>query len=260
MTWRPGARNMTPASQPRSRMHLFLRGLGWLAIVPLLIALVTGAIALFEGRKAERLRDSGTMAEAVITGKEVKVSYNSEGNRTTTFYLSFRFAHLTGTMTDTRSVGRRFFNRQSVGDETPVRYWTVDPSVNEIEPGSTRRTLWITKIISAVTLSGGGLWSYLAWAKAGRLIWLRDHGERRKATVTEHFRTKVRVNNRPRYRLVWRDSEGLEGRSFMMPHGGLEGFPTGTELAVFVDPGGRLPPVWEGDVGPARRAGAVRRS
>ena len=55
-------------------------------------------------------------------------------------------------------------------------------------------------------------------------------GERRAAEVTEHYRTSVRVNNRPMYRLKWRDGAGREGQSMWHRSSTLDDYPVGSEV------------------------------
>lgn len=251
---------MPTPTEPRSLVRLFHKLTGWIVYIPLTIAIVTGLIAMFEGRKADRLASDGAVASASITDKRIEISTDSDGDKTTTYYLDFTFAHERNTVRDSESVSRSFYNSLDIGDTAPVRYWQPDPQVNELEPGSTTQTIWVTKIISAIALAGAVLWGERCWRKARRAIRVRDRGVRRRAEITAHLSTGVRVNKQPQYRLGWRDSEGREGRSFMMGRAKLADFPVGMALDVYADPAGRLPSVWEGDVGQARAArGAVRR-
>lgn len=244
---------------PKSRLHLFLRFTGWIVIFPLLIGVVTLLIAMFEGRKADRLAEGGLVARATITDKDISVTYDSDGDRQTTYYLYFRFDHEGRTIEDRDSVSRGFFDQATVGQTLPLRYWWQDPGVNEIEPGSTATTILVTKIMSVVALVAAGFWGERCWRKAARAIRVRERGVRRLAKVTGHIKTGVRVNKVPRWRLAWRDEAGSEGQSFWLPEPRLGQFPIGTELTVYADPSGRLPAVWEHDVGPARGTRAVRR-
>ncbi len=244
---------------PVSHWRLFMRGWGWMSFFPLLFAVVFGLVAMFEGRKMERLEADGAEARAQIVGKDVEVKTDSDGDTTRTYYLYFRFDHRGGAWEGRDSVSRSFYNGLAVGETTPVRYWRPDPDVNEIEPGSTVTSVWITKIISAITLAAFAAWFWIVWDRSGRAIRVRERGERRRATVTGHFRTNVRVNKRPRWKLEWTDEKGVGGRSFMMPGDRLEAWPEGTEIWIYADPRERLKSVWEGDVGPARGHSAVRR-
>lgn len=244
---------------PLGRFRLFRRGFGLFALIPLLIGVVFAGITMFEGRKAERLENDGAVAVATITDKDIRVRTDSDGDRSTSYILYYAFTHQGIDVSASSSVSRGFFDGLEIGGTTEVRYWRPDPSVNEIEPGSTSTIIWITKLVSAVILAVAGSWIVIAWGAAGKAIRVRDRGERRQAVVTAHETTGVRVNNRPRYRLAWRDERGEPGRSFLLSGDAIETWPVGSDLAIYADPTGRLKPVWEGDVGPARESSTVRR-
>ena len=237
---------------PASFIRLYNRGFGWLTYFLLPFAIVFTLIAMFEGRKFERLRDEGVTVTATITDKDIEITTDSDGDKSTTYYLSYDFLAGTRPVSDRDSVGRGFYNSLSIGDRTELRYWGPDPDVNEIEPGSTRTTIWITKVLAVILLTGVGAWTERCWRKASRAIRVRDRGERTTATVTGHYKTGVSVNKRPRFRLEWRDERGRGGRSFLHPKNVLDLYPVGSEVTVYADPQGRLASVWEADVGPRK--------
>jgi len=250
---------MTIPTSPVSMFRLYNKGYGWLTFFALPFAIVFTLIAMVEGRKYERLDSDGAVAEAVITDKDYEVRIDSDGDRTTTYYLEFDFTAQGQSYQIRDSVGRSFWNGLQPGETTPVRYWRPDPEVNEIEPGATRKSIWITKILAVIVLSLAGVWAERCWRKAARARKVRDHGKRHRVTVTDHFQTSVKVNNRPRWRLEWQDPSGRVGRSYMYRKEVLNTYPVGSEITIFVDPRGRLPSVWEGDVGPRKIVGAVSR-
>ncbi|MSU88630.1 hypothetical protein GE300_03220 [Rhodobacteraceae bacterium 2CG4] len=253
---------MDRAPTPKSTLRLFLKLAGWIALIPLLIAAVTGGIAMSEGRKAARLAGDGAVAVATITDKRITVTTDSDGDETTRYHLDFAFAAERRDFRMSTTVGRGFYNRLQVGETTALRYWRPDPAVNEIEPGATTRTVWVTKIASALALAAGLFWIQRCWRRARRALRVRDRGVRRRATVIGHLDTGVSVNKVRQYRLLWRDETGAQGRSWHLPRKRLHDWPEGAELTVYADPAGRLPAVWDRDVGAARAAaahGAVRR-
>ncbi|QHQ35614.1 hypothetical protein [Algicella marina] len=237
-------------TRPIGTFRLFMRNWGWFAAFPLLFALVFGGVAMSEGRKAERLKADGVDGFAVITDKDIEISYDSDGDKQTTYRLYFNVELPGRTLADDDSVGRKFYNAQRIGDRLPIRYWRPDPDVNEIEPGSTTTAIWITKIIAVVALTAALAWGYIAYEKAAKATRMRKGGERRRARVTEHMRTGITVNNRRMYRMCWRDEAGMSGRSMLHRLSYLEDFPEGTEIWVYADPAGRKRSWWEGDVGP----------
>ena len=250
---------MTIPTEPVSFLRLYNKGFGWLTFLGLPFAIVFTLVAMFEGRKYERLEDDGAQVIATITDKDYEVRTDSDGDRTTTYYLTVDFSAGGRAYSTRDSVGRSFWNTLDPGDTTEIRYWRPDPEVNEIEPGSTRKSIWITKILAVVFLTLIGFWAERCWRKASRAIRVRDRGARRRAEVTDHYKTSVSVNKRPRYRLEWRDEEGYGGRSYLYAKDALEAYPVGAEVTVFADPQAKLASVWEGDVGPRRVKGVVER-
>jgi len=240
---RPGGQ-----AERAGRLRLFLRLWGWMAAFPLIFAVIFGLIAMHEGRKAERLDSDGAEAQATITGKRIDVSYDSDGDKDTDYMLEFRFRAERRDLADEEEVSRSFYHANHIGDRLPVRYWRPDPSVFELEPGSTASTILWTKIVAIVALVIAGYWAERCWRKASRMIRLGSHGARRRATVLRVERTNVRVNNRPRYRLFWEDDEGFRGRSLMGPFERFDDWPEGGEITIYADPAGRLPQVWEEDL------------
>lgn len=237
---------------PIGRMRLFWKFTGWVALIFLLPAIIVTLISMSENRKANRLNDAGAEAAATIVAKDVRVTTDSDGDRSTSYYLTYEWQHERQTYRDEDSVGRAFYNTLEIGHWTPVRYWLENPMVNEIQSGNAGTSALITKIIAVVLFVLAGVWAERCWLKAGRAVKVRDLGERRQAKVVEHYRTAVRVNNRPMYRLKWRDQAGDTGQSMWLRGAKLDRYPVGSEITVFADPRGRWPAVWEGDVGPAR--------
>ena len=79
--------------------------------------------------------------------------------------------------------------------------------------------------------------------EAGRA---RRYGAREVAHVTEVVRTNFKVNGRPRYRLVWRDEAGREGKSLLRKPGDLEAYRNGDPVVIYQ---GLKRPWWAGDIG-----------
>lgn len=252
---------MDAPAEPKSTFRLFMKLNGWIAMIPLLIALVTGSITLYEGQKAQRLADDGGMTQATVLNLRRSFYTDSDGDQRTRYHMEFSFTADGRTYQMEDTVGRGLYSRMNVGDKTDVHYWRPDPTVNEIEPGTTTMTIWVTKIASALTLAGGLFWIIRSWTRASRAVRVRDRGARRRATVTHHINTNVRINKVPQYRLAWRDEDGATGKSWYVSRSRLDDWPEGAELTVYADPTGKFPSVWERDVGARQsgNAGAVRR-
>lgn len=122
--------------------------------------------------------------------------------------------------------------------------------------------LWIGALVGGllgVTFSAvGGGFVYFALRNAGRAIGVRDDGEKRSAKVSAHGRTSYRVNEVTQLRLEWRDESGETGHSLHHAPDTLTPYPVGSDITIYADPEGRLPSVWEGDVGPANESYSSR--
>lgn len=232
----------------RSAFALFLRLHGWIAAISLVFAILFGILTLSLGQKAERLESDGAIATATVLDKRIEERRDDDGDIKRSYWMDVRFPAGDGTVTESSRVSRGFYGETAIGDAIPVTYWRPDPTVFELEPGSTRSKILIPKIISALALAGSLFWGWHTAQKAQGAAYLYARGERRRAQVIEHAETNYKVNKRPRYRLVWRDETGLVGRSWPMGETALANHPKGADLTIYADPAGKLPSVWEGDV------------
>ena len=98
---------------------------------------------------------------------------------------------------------------------------------------------------------GGLITLWLFGKKANRAVLARRDGEKRFAEVVGIEDTNVKVNDNRQARLLWREEDGQEGKSFMRNRSELSRlYAAGDEIVVF-----RLgeDAFWEGDVGPPAR-------
>lgn len=233
--------------KPRPFRSLFFASwMGWGAAILVLPMLVIGTLYYFSARETNRLSAEGGDAVAVVVSKDILISRDSDGDRVRTYNVVYRFAVDGQTYDDDEDVTKSFYNSMTVGDEIPMRYWTKDPNVSEITVGG---SAFVTKVFMIVGLIHVGLvllFGFGAFRRAKGLAYLRDHGYRREFTVREVRDTNVKINHRRMYRIVWNESDGREGASFLHRERDL---PTeGSEIIVLIDPDGRLPSVWENDV------------
>ncbi len=230
------------------------RPFGLFMIVPLIIGLLLTTFAMLEARKANRLDNDGVLTTAMITGRDIEVRRDSDGDRKTTYYVSFSYPVAGANRSARDAVSRAYYDQAIAGETRQMRYWRKDPSVLELEIGSTAKTHRILQIFAALLLAGSGALLLTEWRLANRAVRLRDRGIARTAEVTQHVETKITLNKRKMYRLGWTDNTGARGRSFVMTSAKVDAFPIGHPITIYADPKGRLPSVWEGDVGrPAQR-------
>lgn len=234
---------------PRGRLQIMWRPFGLFMIAPLVIGLMVTSFAMFEARTANRLDRDGVVAVATITGRDTEVRRDSDGDRRTTYYVAFTYPVAGNVRSGRDNVSRGYYSQARVGETREMRYWRKDPSVFELEVGSTAKSHRVLQIFAVLLLAGGGSLVVVEWRTASRAIRVRDHGTARAAEVTQHIETKITLNNRKVYRLGWTDSAGVPGRSFAMRGAEIDAFPLGSPITVHVDPTGRLPSVWARDVG-----------
>lgn len=225
---------------------------GWLVFVFALPFLILTLISHSQLKLADRFDAEGREASATVAGKYYRESTDSDGDRTVSYYLNLAFTTDAGEEIEiTRSVSRARYHTTQEGDAIPLWYLESDPAETELSRGETRSGSRITQIIGLVfgLLTLGALW--FTGGRAVAATRARKYGAEETATVTGHERTGVRINNRPRYRLTWRDATGRSGKSMMHERGDIDVFPVGSEITVYQ---GLKRAWWAGDVG--RRAKA----
>ncbi|MDA7429431.1 DUF3592 domain-containing protein [Primorskyibacter aestuariivivens] len=232
---------------PVSLWRLFFRMGGWLVFVFLLPLIVLTVISHSQLKLAERFETEGRETVATVTGKYYRESTDSDGDRTITYYLNLKFVTDAGeTVEISRSVGRASYNAAQDGDEMPIWYLESEPDQTELQRGETRTGSRVAQIIGLVfgLLTLGALW--FTGGRAVAAMRARKYGAEEPATVTGHERTAMRVNNKPRYRLTWREKNGRKGKSMMHKLDDIEAFPVGSEITVYQ---GIKRAWWSGDVG-----------
>lgn len=236
---------------PPSLFRLFLRMGGWFVIIAGVVLLMFSIGSHFALQSAKRFEREGVPAVAEVSEKYSRTSSSSEGGNKTTYYLTFTYVTQDGTgYTDTRSVGTSLWNSVEEGDTFELLYLQSAPQTIETSPGSNRTASGAMQVIALVF--GGlwllGLWKVGGWAVAATRA--RRYGRREVAKVVKVERTGVRINNRPRFRLVWKDAQGREGRSLLHKAAALEGLGYNDEIGIYQ---GVKHSWWVGDVGERSR-------
>ena len=239
--------------RPKSFLVLFGRYWGWFALIPLLIGLVFGAVGYSLSVQAQRLEAYGVDTVGVILAKDWREdrSRDSDGNtRTTVIYeVTYEFeAGSAGQIERVSSVSRDFYDRAEVRGSIALRYDSTDPSVVEIERGSTAILGLVFSGVGVVVGLIGLAIAVGVGLSVVRVMRLRDTGAVRQAEVTGYRTANVTVNDRALDKAVWRDEVGAVGATWSAR---MEKLPEiGARIKVFVDPQRPEKSVWEGDVGP----------
>lgn len=237
---------------PVSFLRLFWRMGGWVTLICGVILLVFTLISHATLGLAERFDAEGLKATATVLDRTYTESVDSDGDKTTTYYLSIVFETDVGREVRLKpSVGSSLYDRTRIGDEIPVWYLQSDPSQIETRRGQNRSAATVTQVIGAVF---GVVMLVALWVPGGRAVSAlraRRYGRRDMAEVTGLKKTGWTVNKEHRYRLQWRDSAGRAGESLAYKQDRLTPYRVGSKVPVYQ---GLKRTWWEGDVGPSVHA------
>lgn len=232
---------------PPGAVRLFFRMGGWGVVA--LGSVVVGLSLWADGqqRLQRAFAEDGNTVEARVLERIARSHLNVDGS------VSYRYFLDLGFVTD---LGERFRIRQSVnadrfeevaeGDPVRVRYLEGDPvrvllpeqSTPNAGQGATRTAL----VLGLVAL--GLLWRIGGWAVSG--VKARRQGPPETAHVVGMERSVIRAVDGERYRLIWRNAEGRDGRSLLHKKRDLAEIAPGTPITLYRD-GPHL--WWAGDVG-----------
>ncbi len=233
-----------------SVLTLLKRQHAWMALVPLLVALITGGVALNSAREALLFATQGVEAQAVITNPQV-TGTRSTGTDTSgrTYRVGYDFETREGEVIQGRTpVSPGFFGRVSAGDTVTIRYLPDDPERVLVDRGDASGAALIFGALALVSL-GLALWGARHfWRRTAAMLRAARAGERRRAQVVAHMTGAGGWKTDPNFRLHWRDETGAEGKSLDRRRSNLEHeAPEGSAITLAVDPvsGQRF---WERDL------------
>lgn len=232
---------------PVSFLRLFLKMGGWIVLVLGVVLLVLTLISHFNLKTAKRFDEEGRRAVALISEKEKIVSRDSDGDRQTSYYLTLEFTtHKRREMSVRRSVGGSKYRSVQEGGEIVLYYLASEPETTELTQGSHRKGSRITQTIALIDglVCLAVIWVIGGWAVSA--VRARRFGARQEAVVQEIKRTGVKINNQPRYRLVWRDNKGREGQSLLHRASDLDSLKSNDIIHIYQ---GIKRSWWVGDVG-----------
>lgn len=232
---------------PVPLFRLFWKMGGWSVIILGVLLLILSLISQANLSTAKRFEKEGRKATAIVTERYTTVSTDSDGDRTTTYWLTLDYVTQAGEeISLNRSVGTAAYNRASEGQPFDLLYLDSQPRKTELTEGSYRQS---SRVLQVVALVEGVMFLGLLWLIGGWTVSAaraRRYGRREEAVVREVRRTNIRVNNRPRFRLVWEDSAGREGKSLLRKKSDLAGFRPGDHIDIYH---GLKRSWWVGDIG-----------
>ena len=215
---------------------------GWLALGSLAVLAIFVVLAVIGARNADRLANQGADTTATITD----MRRSTDGDGATTYLVRYRFDVAGETIEDRQDVSFLFYQSVSEGDTLPVRYWTADPTLSEIQPGDASAMAWIGRIGAAVTGLATLIFARLGWRRAAHATWMARHGVRRQVTVTGHQMTNVEINDTRQWQATWTEADGRTGATRMATRDRLPA--EGSQITILVDPDHRHDSLWEGDL------------
>lgn len=232
---------------PRSAWVLFMRMGGWIPMIFAAVVVLVSLIGQYNFSTAQRFVEEGRIATAAVADKYVRESRDSDGNRTYTYYLVMEFVtQRREEMSVRKSVGSSFYRRVDTGDAMEIRYLESDPDTVELREGDYARGAaalrWVALVLGVIWL--GLFWVIGRWTVEA--LRARRYGQVEMAQLKEVMRTNVRINNSPRYRLVWTDGAGREGRSMLKKASEVEGWHGRDPIRVYQ---GMKRSWWAGDIG-----------
>lgn len=233
---------------PRSFLSLFLRLGGWILLVTLLPVAVISWVAVVNASIAKRFEVEAVHVTAQILDHYFTVSTDSDGDKTTTYWLDLEYPLENGTPYQRRkSVPRWVYDETETGGTYEISYLRSDPERIQLYDGEYARG---SRVAQMIGLIGGGIWLGFFWwvgRKTVAGLRARMYGARVEVPSLGATRTNVRVNNKPRYRIRWVTPDGTPGQSLMRKGSGFEG--ADQEGAMITVYRGLRGDWWAGDVG-----------
>jgi hypothetical protein len=215
-----------------------------------MIALCFGGLILLD----HALPEFGTgwnLATKAVTTKGVVVQRMrvSPSKYTSPFKIEYRF-QANRTYTDWAETSESNWIRYKPGTPITVWYLPDQPDTHDLARG-TRLWLGLFGLLGAcLFVCVGAMGSLAAIVRVGQTAFLRSVGLRQTATVIRIKRGRGDYMTQS-WTLIWKDETGRFGVSNqqMVLFHSREPPPIGSTITIYADPTGKLPPVWEGDVG-----------
>ncbi len=217
-----------------SVLTLLKRQHAWMALVPLLVALITGGVALSNAREAILFAARGVEAEAVISNPEIRRT-QSTGRIP---WVGYGFETREGEVIQGRTpVSPVFHGRVRAGDTVTIRYLPDAPERVLVDRGDALGAGGIFGAFALISLAIAAWGARHFWRRTAAMLRAARAGERRRAEVVAHMTGSGGRKTDPPFRLHWRDAAGAEGQSLDKPRSILErDVPVGSSITLLRDP------------------------
>ncbi|SLN13752.1 hypothetical protein ROA7450_00217 [Roseovarius albus] len=235
------------AQKPPSVLALFLKMGGWFVLALGGLILLFSVVGQNNFKTAERFESEGLMAQAEVVKKYTSEHREPDGDIEITYRLVVQFTP-TGSdvVTVDRSAPKSIYDNVEEGGRVKLFYLPNQPKKVELVRGASRAGATFLSRLSLVLgiVWLGALWVVGRWAVAG--VRARRFGRREEALVSGVKQSLLTINGRPRFRLVWVDSQGREGVSLLHLWPEVEHYKAGDRVGIYH---GIKWTWWVGDIG-----------
>ncbi|CAN1571851.1 hypothetical protein MCELHM10_03292 [Paracoccaceae bacterium] len=229
--------------QRKSFQRRFFDNGGTWAILFLGAFILALFMSLNEGLSARHLAEEGVQAQATVISLYETTSRSVRSTRHL-YNVGLTFVVDQETVHTKKTVPESFYNSMRTGMVIPIVYWTGDPTLIEVRPGSfserARQSLFVAVVAAAFTLFFGGPAGH--WALTAR--WMARNGVERRVEITKHVECEIPIQSK-KWQLVWREPSGTLAMSRFHHYADLPA--VGRTITVLSDPEGRRDSIWEGD-------------
>ncbi len=231
-------------TKPKSFLRQFFTHWGLWALMTLAVCAFALTLARIDAAKASHLAEEGADAQATVTG--LNMTSTRSNNRTQRhFEVTVSFTVDGISHEGAQTVSEAFYRSLKTRDIIPVRYWTHDPSLTEIEPGHRANEALIGEVVAGVAAVLTLIFATLGWRWASAARWMVQNGVAREVTVTRLASFWSNFCATSFYRAVWQDTKGeTRSRLHLIKH--LPG--VGKTTTILTDPAGLRPSLWAGDL------------
>lgn len=228
----------------KSFLRQFFTQWGLWALMAFAACAFAMTLARIEAASVRHLADEGADALATVTG--LNMTATRSNNRTQHhFEVSFQFTIDGQTHDGKQIVSEDFYRSLKTRDRIPVRYWTRDPGLTEIEPGHRANEVLISQIAAGVAGALTLIFAALGWRWAAAARWMARNGVSREVSVTGLTGLWGSFGTTGYFRAVWSEAGG-QGSTRLHRIKRLPG--VGTTITILADPAGQRPSLWEGDL------------
>lgn len=229
----------------KSFLRQFLGYWGGWALVSLAICGLFAVMDYTSSVSARHLAEEGVDAKATITSLRVTTSTRRLHTRYH-FHVGLSFAASGKFIQIQETVSGSFYESLQVGQVIPIRYWSRDPTLLEVQPGGfagqAKSGFYLALFSAALALFFAGLG--FRWAYATR--WMLQNGVERQVTVIALVDAPFSSGKHKRYELTWREPTGELAGSRYHPLSDLPD--VGEEITILTDPSGRRASIWLRDL------------